>query len=420
MATKIDIHNYEKYLKQERVRLSKAPISDEDKILIERFVRDQSLARTLGKARKIKLLSTLRILAKKLPCEFLKITEEQLKTFVDELSSDQNYSVYTRSDFKKILKHFFTWLMQNNLHKNPFPVDWIGTSISPSELPRLKRSDMITEIDVQRLIEFEPNPRNKAILALVWDAGCRIGELGSMTIGSVHFDDHGTIVDFIGKTGKRSAFLVESTPHLLNWINLHPYRNNPDAPLWLTLNQDLRYRNRAMSYPAFVAMLKHAFRRAEVKKHYNPHLFRHSRAVWCATHNWNHVLANKMFGWGMKSSMYSYYCSLATEDLKDKMLECYGIEKSKTSMSRQEPCPRCKKLNAMDARYCFQCGMVLKSDHAANHLQVKQLEEKLHNGLMSKPLQVTSPAMDIKEALYQALKSDPEMLNLLKQIAQAA
>ena len=159
----------------------------------------------------------------------------------------------------------------------------------------------------------------------------KIGELGGMTIKSVHFEDQGTIVDLSGKTGKRSTFVIESTPHLMNWINLHPLKNNPDAPLWINMGQDTKYKYHPISYRMYYKMFERTFQKAKIKKKFNPHLFRHSRALWCVQNGWNGVMANKM-------------------------LDCYGLpNRTKKEVEERKPkeCLRCKAINGKEARFCF-------------------------------------------------------------------
>jgi hypothetical protein len=57
-----------------------------------------------------------------------------------------------------------------------------------------------------------------------------------------------------GKTGSRRVIVVVATPYLQTWIQNHPLKNDPDAPLWVNLGTVNRFK--AMSYPALVKILK--------------------------------------------------------------------------------------------------------------------------------------------------------------------
>jgi integrase len=419
VAKKIDIHNFKQREISIRNLLEKSEISGVNKKLIFDFVDELSLTVKIGIPRRIKLISTLKQLALNLNKDFDKVINKDLEKIVSNIQSNEEYSPWTVSDYNKILKKFYKWLIpKKNLLLN---VDWINGTLKERDIPKLKRGEMITEEEAHKLVELSENPRNKGIFSLIWDAGARIGELGSMTIGSVHFEDQGTVVDFSGKTGKRSAFIIESTPFLSNWINLHPFKDDPNAPLWISMNQNPKYKYQALSYRMYYKMFERAFKRAKIKKKFNPHLFRHSRALWCAQNNWNQVMANKMFGWGMSSIMYNYYVSLATEDIKEKMLECYGISnKNKEDIDKRKPnkCPRCEALNDNKSRFCYKCGLVLDMETAKELMKKKELEKELQDELLQKTIHKDNipEFTDVKELMYQILKKDKTLINKLKEI----
>jgi integrase len=394
---RIDIHNYKKQEASAKEKVEASLISDSNKKLIFDFVDYLTLTVNISTPRRVKLLYALKTISLTLGQDFSEATQKDLEKLVAKIRSDEEYSAWTVSDFIKILKRFYKWLIQKqNLQLN---VDWMNGTLKEKDMPKLKRSDMITEAEIKRLIESCDSARDKAILALVWDTGARIGEIGGMTIGSVHFEDQGTVVDLSGKTGKRSVFIIESTPYLNTWISLHPYKNEPNAPLWVNLGQDKDYKYQPIGYRTYYKMFERAFEKAGVKKSFNPHLFRHSRALWCVQNNWNQIMANKMFGWGLSSKMYGYYVSLSTEDLKDKMMESYGLQsKTKDSVEERKPrnCPRCEALNKKESKFCYRCGMVLD-------LKTIVTREDLEKEILSQPLTAKNVS-NVKEAIFQSIK----------------
>jgi hypothetical protein len=40
-------------------------------------------------------------------------------------------------------------------------------------------------------------------------------------------------MDVEGKTGKRAVRIISSIPYMATWIENHPFKNMPDAPLWI-------------------------------------------------------------------------------------------------------------------------------------------------------------------------------------------
>jgi len=49
-----------------------------------------------------------------------------------------------------------------------------------------------------------------------------------------------------GKTGDRRVRIIASVPALASWLDIHPNRNNPNAPLWISLGT--RYGKSFLTY----------------------------------------------------------------------------------------------------------------------------------------------------------------------------
>src|SRR3990170_8862810 len=115
--------------------------------------------------------------------------------------------------------------------------------------------EILTEDDIKKLVESANNLRDKAFILVLYESGCRIGEILSLRIRNVQFDDYGAALIVSGKTGDRRVRIIASAPKLCSWLDNHPLREDIDSPLWVTLGT--RDRNEAFSYGAAKAMLKH-------------------------------------------------------------------------------------------------------------------------------------------------------------------
>jgi integrase/recombinase XerD len=62
---------------------------------------------------------------------------------------------------------------------------------------------MLQEEDIRKMIDASVNKRDMAIIALLWDIGARIGEVGSLLIKHVKFDEIGVVILVNGKTEPR-------------------------------------------------------------------------------------------------------------------------------------------------------------------------------------------------------------------------
>lgn len=101
--------------------------------------------------------------------------------------------------------------------------------------------EMLTESDVLNLIENAENLRDKAIIALLWDIGARIGEIGTLSLKHIKFDEYGATVNVRGKTGYRRVRAVWSVEYLKAWLEVHPEKYNIEARLWVTVDSKRVY-----------------------------------------------------------------------------------------------------------------------------------------------------------------------------------
>ncbi|MCL5988533.1 MAG: tyrosine-type recombinase/integrase [Candidatus Thermoplasmatota archaeon] len=79
---------------------------------------------------------------------------------------------------------------------------------------RLKKSeDLLIKEELNKIIENAMNPRERALFSLMYDSGCRIGEILTLRIKDMAFDQFGAIIHFSGKTGERKVRIGEISYH---------------------------------------------------------------------------------------------------------------------------------------------------------------------------------------------------------------
>lgn len=77
-----------------------------------------------------------------------------------------------------------------------------------------------------------------------------------------------------GKTGYRRVRAVWNVEYLKAWLEVHPERYNPDAPLWVTLDSKENLLE-PLQYAAIRMKLQRIAKKARINKRIHPHLFRH-------------------------------------------------------------------------------------------------------------------------------------------------
>jgi len=361
-----DIYNYNYSHKLEMVKkkLENAPISDRNRELIEQFNR-ACFMEGLGKPRRIKLISTLIILAEKyLKKDFDVANRSEIEDVVIKIDSREDCSPWTKHSYKVIIKKFYKWLKFGDKYRTavdyPPIVSWLRCNLKKKDQPRIKASDILTEEEVKNLIDTAVHSRDKAFISILYELGARIGEVGNLRIKELARDKHGYIVDLEGKTGHRTPRIVISDPYITHWLNTHPLKNKPDAPLWVRIGNGVK--GDKMKYAAFRELVLRLVARAGIKKRVYHHLFRHTRVT--------HLLINKRineaqakvyFGWVPDSKMLSEYSHLISSDVNEAILAMHGIktDKQKESLLKPRQCPRCSVINSRDAKFCHKCGSIL-------------------------------------------------------------
>ncbi|MHC1567680.1 MAG: tyrosine-type recombinase/integrase [Candidatus Syntropharchaeia archaeon] len=373
-----DIHGYVKRLESAIRRIERSSIPEENKSILLEF-KDYLVAEGMSTGRIAKYMNHLLRISRWLNKPFEETTRKDIVGIIEKIET-RGYSVNTKHDFKVVIKRFYRWL--RGTEEYPEEVKWIKTTVKENQtkLPE----ELLTEEEIRRLVEAADHPRNKAMISLLYESGCRIGELLSLKIKHVAFDEYGAKITVDGKTGMRRIRVVSSVPYLATWINMHPMRNNPEAPLWISLSSG---RKKPLLYHSFTKILSDIARKAGIKKRVYPHLFRHSRATHLAVHL-TEAQMNQYFGWVQGSDMPATYVHLSGRDVDDAILGLYGLkinnEKRKMDFSPVK-CPRCEKINPPASKFCFRCGAPLDTPAAMAAERKRREMDELMSILLRDP-----------------------------------
>jgi integrase/recombinase XerD len=202
--------------------------------------------------------------------------------------------------------------------------------------------DLLTEDEVKLMAESCPNPRDPALILLIYETGGRIGEVLSLAVGSIRFDKYGAVLIMAGKTGGRRVRIIFSAKALAECLNRHTSPENPEAPLWTNF-ESVRSIER-LEYGACRKMLTEAARRCRIKR-VNPHSFRHARDSSLAN-----VLTdaqmNEYLGWIPGSRMPAVYVHLSGRNVDNALFKLKGIKTEKEVNQEERPLKplQCRRL----------------------------------------------------------------------------
>ena len=294
---------------------------------------------------------------------FDQVTKEDLKLFFSSLG--ERYDPGTIDNIKTYVKRFYKWFLGDD-EGYPDLVKWIKKSNHRKQT--IERSDLITYEEFEEMLKHCDRIRDRALLWVLWETGIRVGELISIRIRDVELKENMGMITVRGKTGSRTVPVIAGLPDLQTWLERHPLKDDPDAPLFIS------YKRGSFGKPLLESgvynIVCQLAKKAGIKKRMHPHLFRHTRATQLSTRLRESVL-KQMFGWSQSSRVPQVYLHLASSDVIDSYSELYGLKSEEKPEEKFKPkqCPRCGMMNAFDAAYCMRCGLALDEKVAMERLR---------------------------------------------------
>ena len=382
-----DIHNYDRTMTRLIQHIESSDVSDDTKQLLLDFDRAMLLLEQLGKPRRIKLQSTLFLLAREyFHGDLRRVTEDQIKNCIRDLEG-KRLSPWTVASYRVAIKKFYTWLAYGDrmaeMDEAPTIVKWIKVRVKKKDQPRIQARDILTEEEAFKLIAVADHPRDRAFISMIYELGARVGEMGGLNVGDVTRDRYSFIVDLNGKTGHRTPRIVLSDPYLSEWLSHHPQKDDPAAPLWVCPDGKAGYER--MQYAALRALVQRLRKKAGIIKRLYPHLFRHSRVTHLLMkHQLNEAQAKVYFGWTPDSKMLGEYAHLMSRDVNDTILQIHGIKPLEESAKADvKTCPRCQRINGREARFCIHCSSILDPGVAFRKDQEQDKTDRILNLIMA-------------------------------------
>ena len=352
--------------------------------VIEREIAEPNRTYMMGYKRNLELnnrkpktmarrLQELRYLLIELKKDAKQATKEDIEDLVLKINKSEKAPI-SKDKLRLTLKNFYKWIYNSDIY--PDLVRWI--KLSNGEGKKLPASVLLTEDDIVSLIGACFNARDKALVALLWDSGMRVGELLGLKIQDVCFQKDVNYVRVSGKTGDRRMPIIFSTPYIANYLNDLRNGAKPTDSLFVIINHG-KITERALDYPTVRKILRDLKARAKMEKRVYPHLFRHSRATFYANRITEQQL-KAVFGWTGSSKMAATYVHLSGRDIDNAIFKANGIE-GKEDLQKPKltikNCHKCNETNEATAKYCLRCGSPLDKDPLLHTVEVDKINEEL-------------------------------------------
>jgi integrase/recombinase XerD len=323
--------------------------------------------------------------------------KEQILAFLnirikDSVADPDKRWIRTWNDYLQRIKYFFRWLLNckqkaSNGEEVLPNSDWITPAFVQIKEKRTKRlspyleSELRERDDILTIIKYEPYRRNKAALSLLWDLDARNHEVTLLQIKHIRLKERygeGEI-PHQSKTGAGPLLLRCSFPYVRDWINEHPFKNEPNARLICnlltggpitpdtlrTIMIDLKRRIIRLLLTDSITDEKErlALEHLIKTKRWNPYCIRHSAITYDSDFLPEYALKKKA-RWSMNSKQGARYIKTRMgNDLKNQILLRDGIITEESVTAQRKPsvlaCPRCNLVNASENKYCSSCSYPL-------------------------------------------------------------
>jgi site-specific recombinase XerD len=320
---------------------------------------------------------------------------------------------------------FFRWMHNHDKNRD----DWKTPECV--QIKRLKRAEESTYTpeqiwtieDNEIFLRYVPHRMFSAFHAMTVDMSARPAELLSCNIEDIKFKVSSTGKNYAfveirqSKTRTRTLPLIVSVPYIKSWLNEHPLRTNPKAPLFISLradtfgkrirrwsvyNQFRRYQT--LIFPrlledATVPEADKARIRYLLTKPWNPYLAgRHSSLTEISKH-----LSDSLFrqhgGWSRRSKQPLTYVHYFSNQSALSLLEHAGIEPKKDgkqSVLQPIRCPNCRTEAEPAAKFCSNpsCRMPLTTE---GFQQVREDEKKIIEEMVERKVQQIFAKVDVSK-----------------------
>ncbi len=379
---------------------------------------------------------------------FYQIQEkEQILDFLDskrktDKDDPDKKWITTWNDYLWRLKYFYRWLhnaRDKGINAKSYDV-WDTPTFINLKMKRAKRLSPYSETEIwdkdelATIIKYEPYKRNKAILSLLWDLDARPHEITLLKIKHIRLKEkygEGEI-PHEAKTGSGPMLLTFSFPYVRDWLNEHPFKNEPDARLICNLltgssigpdqiydvMRQLKKRierlieNNKINDANELERIYHLLK----TKKWNPYCIRHSTITADSDYLPEYALKKKV-RWSMNSKQGSRYIKRRMgNELRSKILEYNGIISE--DMQKKKPsilnCHRCNLVNILENKYCSKCSYPLKPEAFD---EIKEEENKKILELESKYKEMDSVLQNLVKAFSSV--DEPGKQIIAKQLIES-
>jgi len=248
--------------------------------------------------------------------DFNKFNKEIVDSFLVVLNQSDR-SIWTKNEIKVYLKKFLKWH-----YKDLDLIDNIrGENRRDLNPHKINENNLINEQDIEKMLRFAMNYKEKAYLFLAFESGARPQELLNLKWQDIKFEDNYTdITLYSNKTRQTRTFPVyKASKFLKEWKQNYSFIDVKESDYVFVS----RWKEEHMTTVGLNKILRRMAQKAGLKKDVWNYLFRHSRA----TKLYEELptpIVEKLMG---HQNMSKVYAHISSKKAREEMLKkIYHVE----------------------------------------------------------------------------------------------
>lgn len=363
-----DVQGYQRKFDNQRDLLTTADINENDREAIRKFIAHirasdtdvDSLGTVVGH------LNRLRLSAERSHAPLTELQDiDDINAFKLHLQDVHGLSEGTIRNYMKALRKFTIWLGRD------FGKDvGVGSPIERKHDP----DEEITSDELNAMLEaanqFDTASRDKALIALLYDTGLRIGAVLSFQIQHVNFEDRrGTITinenaHVKGADGPKPV--TWSRGYVANWLDDHPRPSDPKAALIHKTRHWDEDEEGALRQQYAGGRIKEIADAAGLDAdRIHAHLFRATAiSDWIRDELSDQTIKNRV-DWSEDGREFKTYSRVDDEEFNELVFDHYGIgdaEERETTGPDIDECKQCYTSLRGDETFCPSCAAPISAE----------------------------------------------------------
>ena len=194
------------------------------------------------------------------------ITTEDLRKYLSDYKEENNSSLTTIDNMRRIFSSFFAWLEDENyIVKSP------ARRIHRVKTAKIMKNTFSDE-NIEQMRDLCKNDiRNLVLIELLLTTGMRVGELVNLNIPDINFEERSCIVLGKGNKQREVYFDAKTKIHLQEYLE---NRNDNEIALFVSKNK----RHQRLSISGIELIIRNIGKNINIDKAY-PHKFRRTLAT---------------------------------------------------------------------------------------------------------------------------------------------